>query len=108
MVGFEWHIKNANMLIKVTSIIEESLRKQIVSVSGDYLRRENLNESSYLYAVIDLYCSAISKGYEYTFDYLKSVGKDSDYIYSSYVHNTNAFKQFEKEVEHEYYSLYNS
>ena len=92
--------------LRVTSVIENALRNQIKSLSGDYLRRENLKEASLLYAVVDMYCSAISKGYEYTLDYLNSVEKDSDYIYSTYVHNTAAFVQFEKEVENSYYSLY--
>ena len=92
--------------LKVTSVIENALRKQINSLSGDYLRRENLNESAILYAVIDLYRSAISKGYEYTLDYLNSVDKDSDYIYDSYTHNNIAFRQFEIEIENTYYSLY--
>ena len=92
--------------LKVTSVIENALRTQVQSLNGDYLRRENLKESASLYAVIDLYCSAITRGYEYTFDYLDSVDKDSSYIYQSYVNNNTAFKQFENEVEREYYSLY--
>ena len=92
--------------LEVTSIIENSLRKQINALNADYLRRENLKESSLIYAVIDLYTSAISKGYEYTLDYLNSVDKDSEYIAESYVHNTVAFKQFENEVENKYYTLY--
>ena len=39
-------------------------------------------------------------------EYLDEVGKDSSYIYESYVSNTRAFKQFEIEVENTYYSLY--
>ena len=92
--------------LRVTSVIENALRNQINSLDGDFLRRENVKESSILYAVIDLYCSAISKGYEYTLAYLNSVEKDSEYIYSSYTHNTIAFRQFEIEVENTYYSLY--
>ena len=92
--------------LQVTGVIENALRKQINSLNGDYLRRENLNKSSILYAVVDLYRTAISKGYDYTLDYLNSVDKDSEYINSSYVHNTTAFKQFEIEVENTYYSLY--
>ena len=92
--------------LKVTSVIEKALRNQINSLNGDYLRRENLNKSSFIYTVIDLYCSAISKGYEYTIDYLNSVDKDNEYIYSCYIQNTTAFRQFEIEVENTYYSLY--
>ena len=92
--------------LRVTRVIENALRNQIYSLNGDYLRRENLKEFSALYAVVDLYCSAISKGYEYTLEYLNSVEKDSENIYSSYVHNTTAFRQFEIEVENTYYSLY--
>ena len=73
---------------------------------GWFLRRENLKKSAKLYAVIDLYSSSISKGYEYAMEYLDEVGKDSSYIYESYVSNTRAFKQFEIEVENTYYSLY--
>ena len=92
--------------LRVTSVVENALRKQILSLDGDYLRREKLGEASKLYAVINLYCSAITKGYEYTMDYLDSVDKDSEYIYASYTHNTAAFRQFENEVENTYYSLY--
>ena len=92
--------------LKVTSVIENALRNQITALSDDYLRRESLAQSSMLYAVIDLYCSAITKGYEYTLSYLDSMGKDSDYILSSYTHNAEAFLQYELEVENEYYSLY--
>jgi len=92
--------------LKVTSVIEKTLRKQINSLNGDYLRRENSTESPILYSVIDLYRSAILKGYEYTLAYLDSVGKDSAYIRSSYNHNITAFEQFENEIENTYYSLY--
>ena len=92
--------------LQVTEVIENALRKQINSLSGDYLRRENLNKSATLCAVINLYSSSISKGYEYTMEYLDEVGKDDDYIYESYVANTRAFKQFEAEIESKYYSLY--
>ena len=92
--------------LKVTAAIENSLRRQINSLNGDYLRRENINESSLLYGVINLYNSVITKGYKYTLNYLNSVDKNSEYIQASYLHNTTAFKQFELEVENTYYSLY--
>ena len=92
--------------LNVTSTIENSLRNQIHSLSGDYLRREELNEASMIYAVINLYRSAIIKGYEYTLEYLNSVDKDSEYIYASYLHNAKAFRQFEVEIANKYYSLY--
>ena len=92
--------------LKVTRAIENALRTQIGSLNDDYLRREKLNESASLYAVIDLYRSSILKGYEYTFEYLNTVGKDSEYIHSTLIHNNTAFRQFEIEVENTYYSLY--
>ena len=92
--------------LQVTCVIENALRNQINSLDGDYLRRENLNQSSTIYAAIDMYRSAILKGYEYTLDYLNSVGKDSEYISASLEHNTRAFEQFENEIEDTYYSLY--
>ena len=92
--------------LEVTAAIEQSLRDQINSFSNDFLRRENLQESARFYAVINLYCASITQGYEYVLEYLNEMGKDSSYIYESYVNNETAFKQFEEEIKSKYYSLY--
>ena len=92
--------------LEVTCIIENALREQINSLDVDYLRRENLRSSTLIYTVVDLYRTAILKGYEYTLSYLDSMKKDSTYVRAVYEQNVTAFKQFETEVEDTYYTLY--
>jgi hypothetical protein len=92
--------------LEVTCIIENALREQINSLDVDYLRRENIRSSTLIYTVVDLYRTAILKGYEYTLSYLDSMKKDSTYVRAVYEQNVTAFKQFETEVEDTYYTLY--
>jgi hypothetical protein len=92
--------------LEVTCIIENALREQINSLDVDYLRRENLESSTLIYTVVNLYRTAILKGYEYTLSYLDSMKKDSTYVRAVYEQNVTAFKQFETEVEDTYYTLY--
>ena len=94
--------------LTVTSNIEEALRKQIRSGNVDYLRRENLNDYAYVYAVVDLYRATVLKGYHYTISYLESVGKDASDVINTLTVNTKAFEQYEQEIVNEYNRLYNA
>lgn len=92
--------------LQVTRIIENALKNQINSLSLDNLRSENRSKCPTVYTLINTYSKSILKGYEYTYEYLDSVNKDSEYIHSTYNQNSVAYIQLEIEIENKYNSLY--